>query len=396
MLDQDVNQTITLGETNDFPPVAEDVNETVLEETPLRIRLAASDPNEDDPSNLEYEWTDIDPAEGTLTPTDISGLLHYLPERGFNGIVQFTYQATDNTGLTSNVANVTVEVVGENDPPIAHMQRLSTPEDTPLPITLDVTDPDNDALTYRIVDQPANGTIAVIHYPDIVYRPEENFSGNDSFSFMATDAHDADTAVAWIHVEVTAVNDPPHLALSGVWRTKERQNISIHVQASDPDNENLTYQLLSGPRGATINANSGWFNWTPGPGAAARSPYRVMFRVSDGELTDDDTINIEVTPGQNSRPRIWVSSRSSVKEGRRLRLWVRGTDADGDALRYSVDCDPAIPRGDITFRRRNARWWYFSWRTRPGQARPQRYRIKFTVSDGEESAIRTKMIKVTE
>ena len=74
----------------------------------------------------------------------------------------------------------------ENNPPVAEHQVVGTPMNSALPITLSATDPDEDPLTYSIVNGPAHGSFSG-NPPDVTYLPDENYVGFDSFSFQADD-----------------------------------------------------------------------------------------------------------------------------------------------------------------------------------------------------------------
>jgi hypothetical protein len=56
----------------------------------------------------------------------------------------------------------------------------------PVALSLPASDPDGDALTLRIVSQPAHGTVGLVG-TTATYFPEAGFSGDDAFTFAAWD-----------------------------------------------------------------------------------------------------------------------------------------------------------------------------------------------------------------
>ena len=74
-----------------------------------------------------------------------------------------------------------------NDAPVAANQALTTPEDQPLPVLLSATDPENDTLTYQVVQGPAHGHLEGTA-PALTYVPDANYNGPDSFTFRANDS----------------------------------------------------------------------------------------------------------------------------------------------------------------------------------------------------------------
>lgn len=86
-------------------------------------------------------------------------------------------------------------------PPVAHDQSVSTPEDTPVSITLAATDTDGDPLGYSIVTPPAFGTLSGTG-ANVIYTPNPGFTGTDSFTFRARD-YTTNSNTATVSISVT-------------------------------------------------------------------------------------------------------------------------------------------------------------------------------------------------
>jgi hypothetical protein len=69
--------------------------------------------------------------------------------------------------------------------------------------------------------------------------------------------------------------------------------IEFTVSAIDPDGDSLTYSALNLPAGASFNPQTGAFSWQPNY-AQAGIYAGIRFEVSDGGLTDFETISITV------------------------------------------------------------------------------------------------------
>jgi uncharacterized repeat protein (TIGR03806 family) len=67
---------------------------------------------------------------------------------------------------------------------------LSTRASTPLTLVLAGTDPDGDALDYRISQMPVHGTLEGFG-KDLVYKPHPDFVGVDAFTFVVSDGTNA-------------------------------------------------------------------------------------------------------------------------------------------------------------------------------------------------------------
>lgn len=87
----------------------------------------------------------------------------------------------------------------------APSQYLSTPEETPLPVTIGAYRSDNAPLTYTIVTPPQHGTLTGTA-PNLVFIPFQQFVGLDRFVVRASYGPDYSLLIIWIWV--TAVPDP--------------------------------------------------------------------------------------------------------------------------------------------------------------------------------------------
>ena len=97
----------------------------------------------------------------------------------------------------------------QNTAPVAKNQTIATDNYTTLNITLVATDADNDVLTYIVKSLPSSGTLKngssiitqaqiplVLPASSLSYVPSANFTGSDSFTFVARDLSIASFALA--------------------------------------------------------------------------------------------------------------------------------------------------------------------------------------------------------
>ena len=66
---------------------------------------------------------------------------------------------------------------------------------------------------------------------------------------------------------------------------------TYNVEATDADEDILTYSLTSNPTGMTIDSSTGIISWTPN----AVGSYDVTLKVSDGESFDTQRFTLEIT-----------------------------------------------------------------------------------------------------
>jgi Bacterial Ig domain/Calcineurin-like phosphoesterase len=107
----------------------------------------------------------------------------------------------------------TIGAPSGNQAPAATGATLATPQDTPAPVTLQATDPDDCELAFSVVTPPAHGTLDPLSSAacaagtpnhdgvTTTYRPAAGFNGADSFTFKANDGtSDSNTATVSVRV----------------------------------------------------------------------------------------------------------------------------------------------------------------------------------------------------
>jgi len=86
-----------------------------------------------------------------------------------------------------------------NQPPVAHNVTVSGGSGVPIPITLTASDPEGDALSFTIVDPPAQGALAGTA-PVLTYTSDMQFIGTDTFTFVAADWQPGNVATGLVFV----------------------------------------------------------------------------------------------------------------------------------------------------------------------------------------------------
>jgi RHS repeat-associated protein len=202
------------------------------------------------------------------------------------------------------------------------------------------TDPERDTLVYSLLKKPEGMTIqpttGLINWQPITAQ-----LGTQSVEVLVVDPDGAQSIQKFgIVVEAQSVNRAPTITSTPVFLAGVGSNYSYQVTAADPDVGNtLTYQLLAGPNGMTINATTGLLSWAnPGVGV-----YQVVVgAVDQGGLGVAQGFSL--TARSNNAPTIEPINSSNVAIGTTYRYDVKARDLDGDALTYALN-QAAIDRG---------------------------------------------------
>ena len=292
--------TVTVSGVNDAPDAVDDEVSTD-EDTPVDIDVLANDDDVDASDELTVSIT-ADPADGTAVANE-DGSVTYTPDENFFGEDSFTYQVDDgNGGLDTAAVTVTVDPI--NDDPLAVDDSAETDEDTATDIDVldNDSDVDEDSLSVTIDADPSDGTAEVNEDGSITYTPDEDFFGEDSFTYQVDDGNGGfDTAT--VTVTVNAVNDDP-VALddSGVGFELDDgapSFVTADVLANDSDIDggalSVTILDLSGTQGTVTYLGDGTFLYenTEGLGVGAEDSW--SYTVSDGNGgTDTATVTITI------------------------------------------------------------------------------------------------------
>ncbi|MBA4056346.1 MAG: hypothetical protein C0490_16645, partial [Marivirga sp.] len=181
--------TIIVTPVNDAP-VARDDAATTNENTPVPIPVLVNDFDVDDVLDPSSIVITTNPQHGTLSINPSTGIVTYTPQKDYVGSDSFAYTVKDPSGLVSNPAAVSVEVINVNLPPVAVNDVIT--HSSVLAVTIDVLandyDPDNDHSELSIVSvtNPSIGSVNIVN-GQIVYTPEGTLSSTITFSYTITD-----------------------------------------------------------------------------------------------------------------------------------------------------------------------------------------------------------------
>lgn len=234
------------------------------------FQISGSDPDGD---SLTFEVT-RQPASGRLTGTAPN--LTYQPDPGFSGSDSIRFTVSDGS-LISDPATVLISVIAANRVPVAQSLAVSTTQGTSLPLTLAGSDPDGDAIQFKVHKAPSKGTLLGVP-PLVTYLPGPDFLGSDSFQFIVSDGK-ADSAPATVSIEVTSLNSPP-LAIAASLVTGLNMPIPVVLAGFDPDGDPLSFEIDRLPGNGFLSGTPPLMIYWPKGNFSGSDSF--SFRVSDG------------------------------------------------------------------------------------------------------------------
>lgn len=343
--------SVTVTSVNDAP-VAVDDSSIVDEDGSVTLNVIANDTDADGDALTVSSAGSA--ANGTVTVSADKKYITYTPGTNFAGQDSFTYTVTDGQAFSTATVNLTLTEI--NDAPHAVNDTVLLEEDEAR--NIDVLGNDTDAdlattpdevLTIQSVTVPAHGT-AEIYNGKVLYTPNLNWSGSDSFSYTIVDRADV-TSTATVSITVTSSNDAPVFAdLDDTYTVDEdcgKQTVTFSISDVETNNASLMLQVVSGNEAKIPSSSleiSGLGDADPAvslsytPVKDANGYVAVTLRLGDGFTVTTQTVVVHITP-QNDAPEA-VNDAYTYTEDEDLlidmsELVQNDFDIDGDTLSFA-------------------------------------------------------------
>ncbi len=331
----------------------------------------------------------------TFTGTNY-GTIAIAPTGTMPEVSGFWYALVKSLSGTST--SYQVRIMPPNQAPVldAIADQVMT-EGSQLTLQATATDPDvtENSLTYSLYTgapygMTINPTTGVIQWtPDESQGPAVH-----EVTVVVTDSGAPPrTAYETFQVTVTEVNSGPVLP-GGTFSASEHAAFTATIQAADADlpANPLTYTLVGGPAGMTINASTGVISWTPSE-AHGGTTQGFSVSVSDNQnpaLTSTRAYQVTVAE-VNVAPVFGNIGTQTVKELETLLIQSPATDADTPANTLTYRFVGSVPSGmdlDTTTGR-------ISWTPTEAQG-PSTHTVTVEVQDnGVPSLTTQKVINIT-
>lgn len=252
----------------------------------------------DNPDSLALTFSlESLPSQGSVVLLDAAtGSFQYTPTADFNGSDSFSFSLTDDTSAFPAISSATVSITVNpvNDTPVATIpvSSFQVQKNTPLAFYLQGTDIDGDSLSFAISTATQFGAISVVNASTgaMLYTPNADYMGSDSFSFTVNDGLTQSLPVT---ANIIVVGQPPQ-AENSFAHVKVNTTFIGQLQFSNPENQTLSFTQVTGPTNGNvlINISTGSFSFTPETNFTGQEQF--TWQVSDGTQTSQALIDITV------------------------------------------------------------------------------------------------------
>jgi FtsP/CotA-like multicopper oxidase with cupredoxin domain len=316
-----------VAEDGNVYPVARDEHSALL--SPLKTKDAILAPNTNGTHALYDGMLNLSNTDGS-----VGGMLSFLQ-----------VGAGTPSANTAPVAVVDPAVAGDYDVNQHNTLTVAAPG-----VLGNDSDPEDDALTAVLGTTDAtDGTLDLNADGSFVYEPDLNFSGTDTFTYMASDGALQSTEVTATITVVAVANNPPVADDQAV--TTGQQNVggnseavAITLTGSDVDLDGLTFTVTGEPTSGILSGAEPNLTYTPNLGFFG--PDSFTYKANDG--TDDSLVDavVSITVEENQAPVADVDTATTPKNTDvTFSVVANDTDADGTIDVTTVVIDRLPKRG---------------------------------------------------
>jgi len=289
--------------------------------------------NEDGQTTITLEGVDIDNDTLSVTVTkmpDHGSFINniYTPQANYYGTDSIKYRVSDGE-LESEEATITITINPINDIPVANNINTSTNEDNSKDINLSIVDIDNSTFTYTVINNPTHGTLTGTA-PNLIYTPDTNYFGTDTFTYKANDGID-DSNIATVTITIGADNDAPTATPLTV-PTNEDTAMLVTLSGSDPEGSTLSYQIISQPTYGILTGTAPNLTYTPETNYYGTDTFE--YRVNDGNL-DSPVVAVNISIASINDAPIASSDTVLTNEDVAIDIQLLANDEDNDTLTYT-------------------------------------------------------------
>ncbi|EJE4224153.1 tandem-95 repeat protein [Vibrio parahaemolyticus] len=329
------SDSLVVNRVNDAPTVENAIADQVLSEDFDAYTIDLNEVFKDSDSSLEFSVS----GNNSIQISIVNGVATITPTADWNGKETITFTAKDPSGESVN------QTVDFTVAPVVDIEADSTNvvEDTPTIINVlgnDTFESTDKVVSLDAENGPKNGTVIVNNDGTVTYTPDDNYVGEDTFTYIVTSGGVSESTT--VSVDVTPENDAP-VAKDDTAITDEDTPVTIDVLPNDTDvdGDKLSIQSATVPEAqGKVEIVDGKLVFTPAENFNGHA--EITYTVTDGELTDEAKVTVTVNP-VNDAPTIKVDAVENITEDAVntdtvvATLTVRDTDTSEDQLTVSLE-----------------------------------------------------------
>jgi RHS repeat-associated protein len=282
---------------------------------------------------------DLPVAPAGMAVDAVTGALVWTPTAAQAGPQRVLLRVMDDRGLV-DIQDFSVNVLAADTLPIiASKPPAPALASLPYQYRVHAQDAEGETITFGLGAHPSGMAIDPASGL-LTWTPDAALADTTQHVVVtAADPRGGTSQVFDLSVITPGANHPPVITSTPRTQIGLGNVYAYDAQASDPDNDPLSYHLDTAPAGMTIDA-TGLVQWAPG--SKQFGPNQVTLHVDDGRggtASQSFTITV-VSHTTNQPPRIVSSPRTAGTVSHLFAYDVKAVDPDGDPVRFSLDQAP--------------------------------------------------------
>ncbi|HAV1573844.1 TPA: tandem-95 repeat protein [Vibrio parahaemolyticus] len=281
------SDSLIVNRVNDAPTVENAIADQELSEDFATYTIDLNEVFKDSDFSLEFSVS----GNNSIQISIVNGVATINPTADWNGKETITFTAKDPSGESvSQTVDFTVAPVVDIEADSADVV-----EDTPTIINVlgnDTFESTDKVVSLDAENGPKNGTVIVNNDGTVTYTPDDNYVGEDTFTYIVTSGGVSESTT--VSVDVTPENDAP-VAKDDTAITDEDTPVTIDVLPNDTDvdGDKLSIESASVPKEqGTVEVVNDKLVFTPAENFNGDA--EITYTVTDGALTDQATVKVTV------------------------------------------------------------------------------------------------------
>ncbi len=248
----------------------------------------------DDSGFVEYQFVCTSGGLGCISSTWQTDPSYVVTGLDSDTAYNYHVKARDNSANETEFSLSATAITLTNTVPLSFNDIVEGNENatTSIDVLANDSDDDGDTLQISSTTTPTHGDV-VISTNTILYSPDSNYFGDDSFNYTISDGFGG-TSTSSVTITVIEVNDAP-IAVADSAEVLLNGSVIIDVLANDSDPESSLLSVTSatnGAKGTTAINSDGTITYTALN--KKRGGDSFSYTVSDGELSATTTVTISI------------------------------------------------------------------------------------------------------
>ena len=185
----------------------------------------------------------------------------------------------------------------------------------------------------------------------VLYTPNENFFGTDSFTYIAKDSNGGVSEKATVSITITPVNDAP-TSLSSYDSLDEDYVTTFSLTGDDVDGDTLSYIITDSVKNGTVEFIDDYGRVLYTPDADFNGIDSLKFKVNDGLVDSDTSVYKLIIRSIYDLPEISLSTEKTSSEEVEITLPIsiklEGVDAGDESVTFDLVLSGTSSDSDYT------------------------------------------------